>query len=51
MNMPISTAERALMARLGKRGGKARARKLSKARQVEIARMGGKARQAKRNGN
>lgn len=36
---------------MGILGGKARDRKLSKARKVEIARMGGKARQAKRNGN
>jgi hypothetical protein len=45
---PLSNAERALMARLGKLGGDARAKKLSKARQKAIARMGGKARAAKR---
>jgi hypothetical protein len=48
---PLTNAERALMARLGKLGGDARAKKLSKARQKAIARMGGKARAAKRNGS
>jgi transcriptional regulator with XRE-family HTH domain len=35
---------------MGLLGGKARDRKLSKARKIEIARMGGKARHAKKNG-
>jgi hypothetical protein len=48
MAIPILEAERAYMAKLGKRGGKARAKKLSKARIKEIATMGGKARAARR---
>lgn len=48
---PLSNAERAYMARLGKLGGAARAKRLSKARRKEIATMGGKARAAKRNGS
>lgn len=51
MNTPLSKAERDLMAKIGRRGGEARKRNLSPKRLKEIARMGGKARQAKRNGN
>lgn len=50
MNLPLSKAERALMAKIGRRGGKARKRNLSVARLREIGKMGAKARHAKRNG-
>ena len=51
MNTPLSKAERELMAKIGRRGGKARKRNLTREQLAEIGRMGGKARQAKRNGS
>jgi general stress protein YciG len=51
MNTPLSKAERAIMVKMGRRGGKARKRNLTPERIKEIATMGGKARAAKRNGN
>lgn len=48
MNTPLSKAERLLMAKMGRKGGKARKRNLTRERLAEIGRMGGKARAAKR---
>jgi general stress protein YciG len=51
MNTPLSKVERQLMAKIGRRGGKARKRNLTPERLAEIGRMGAKARHAKRNGS
>jgi len=51
MDEPVSKIVREAMSRFGKLGGEARKKKLSRKRRIAIARMGGKARQAKRNGN
>lgn len=51
MNTPLSKVERALMAKIGSRGGNARKRNLSAERLREIGKMGAKARHAKRNGS
>lgn len=48
MNTPLSKAERALMVKIGRRGGNARTKALTPERIKAIARMGGKARAAKR---
>jgi hypothetical protein len=46
--MKLTTAERAMMGKIGRKGGHARAKSLTATRRVEIARMGVEARRAKR---
>jgi hypothetical protein len=46
--MKLTKAEKAVMGRIGQKGGKARAKALTATRRVEIAQMGVEARKAKR---
>lgn len=47
-SMTLTKAEKALMGKIGKKGGNARAKALTATRRVEIAKMGVEARKAKR---